>query len=375
MTHETTTLHVGYLTDAIEWGGAEISLANLLSALSPRVRATVIGVTEPIVRRVAAARAGTDVMLLTHTRGHLDVTGRLRDRRILRDLRLDLLQANLTSLTSCTGGLIAALSLTNLPVVTVDHLPIWAGSPRLRRPRRATRRLIARRVAKTVAVGEIAARTVERAVGLPPGSVVTIRNGVPDHPLSGSVANARPVAGTLARLDAIKGLDVLLSAAAAVPEIDVTIIGDGPEGGPLRSLADDLGLAGRVSFTGWSSSPRDLLSKFDIFVLPSRGEGLPLSILEAMFAELPVVATDVGSVSEAVDDGVTGILVPPDDARALGDALRTLAVNPELRKRMGDAGRRKAVTAFSTSAMASAYEDLYQAILCGASLAGEPGRP
>ncbi len=112
----------------------------------------------------------------------------------------------------------------------------------------------------------------------------------------------------------------------------------------------------------WSDAARDLLGDMDVFVLPSRNEGFPLSIVEAMLAARPVVATDVGSVREAVLDGVSGFVVPPDDVDALRSALRRLLDDAELRVHMGEAGRARALDHFTDTAMARAFEQLYERI-------------
>jgi glycosyltransferase involved in cell wall biosynthesis len=175
--------------------------------------------------------------------------------------------------------------------------------------------------------------------------------------------HVRPVVGILARLDHVKGIDVLLRSTVDVPGIDLALVGRGPERTALEQQASALGIASRVTFVDWTESPRDALAGFDIFVLPSRHEGLPLSIVEAMLAGLPVVATNVGSVAEAVLDGTTGYVVPPEDTVALSRALQDLAEDPARRERMGAAGRARALEHFTASRMAAMYENLYDTVL------------
>jgi glycosyltransferase involved in cell wall biosynthesis len=156
---------------------------------------------------------------------------------------------------------------------------------------------------------------------------------------------------------------VLFEALAALPDAALVLVGDGPERRWLEALATSPLLEGRVRFTGWHAEPRRHLTTFDVFVLPSRFEGFPLSIVEAMLARLPVVATTVGSVPEAVREGETGLLVPPDDAAALAAALGRLLADPALRSRLGEAGRRLALERFTAAAMARSFERLYEEIL------------
>jgi glycosyltransferase involved in cell wall biosynthesis len=119
----------------------------------------------------------------------------------------------------------------------------------------------------------------------------------------------------------------------------------------------------RLQITGWVSHAREWLGDFDVFALPSRWEGMPLSIIEAMHAGLPVLATDVGSVVETVIDGDTGFVVPRDDVAALVDRLRRLLGDAGLRSRMGQRGRALAAERFTAAAMAQRYEAIYSQIL------------
>src|SRR5204862_1696003 len=172
-----------------------------------------------------------------------------------------------------------------------------------------------------------------------------------------------PALGTLGRLDSQKGFDVLLRALVDVPEARLVVVGDGPERAALERLAAELSLAERVRFEGWREDARRYLTTFDVFVLPSRFEGFPLAVVEAMLARLPVVASAVGSVPEAVREGKTGLLVPPEEPAALAVALQRLLAAPSLRLRLGDQGRALALDRFTSAAMARSFERLYEEIL------------
>jgi glycosyltransferase involved in cell wall biosynthesis len=157
-------------------------------------------------------------------------------------------------------------------------------------------------------------------------------------------------------------MDVLLRSLAEIPGAGLVVVGDGPERESLERWAQALGLSDRVCFQGWQKDARRHLTTFDVFALASRFEGFPLVIVEAMLAGLPVVATNVGSVSEAVLDQRTGVLVDSENAAALTAALGSLLADPELRRRMGAEGRERAQV-FTPVAMARAFEDLYQELL------------
>jgi glycosyltransferase involved in cell wall biosynthesis len=139
----------------------------------------------------------------------------------------------------------------------------------------------------------------------------------------------------------------------------VRLAGDGPALSAVESAVLRDGLSQRVELLGARADVPDLLARSDVFVLSSRSEGFPVSVLEAMAAGLPVVATDVGGVAEAVEDGETGFLVPTADPEAFARALDRLLVDGELRRRMGAAGRARALSLFDVSGYRAAYGELY----------------
>ena len=339
-----------------------MSLGNLLASLRPEVSVTVIGVDPAVVGALAARRPATRSRVLPPVAGKLDLRSMLAHVRAVRKERPEILHTSLRTPWSCQYGILAGLVAPGVRVVCVEQLPIPSPS----RLQRAIRRFLAGRVAGHVAVGDRAARLVERFVGLPERSVGTIYNGVPDLEAE-PMARRRPgpIIGTLGRLDPQKGFDLLIRALPLVPDATVVIVGDGPERAGLERLARELGVTDRVLITGWSEQARAYLGSFDIFVLPSRFEGFPLSIVEAMLARLPVVATDVGSIAEAVLDGETGFLVPAEDVDALAGALQRLLADPELRRRLGESGRARALDRFTAATMARSFERLYEEVTRG----------
>jgi glycosyltransferase involved in cell wall biosynthesis len=137
------------------------------------------------------------------------------------------------------------------------------------------------------------------------------------------------------------------------------IVGDGPERQEIESAVHALGLETAVRLCGPRRDIPDLLARCDVFALSSRSEGGPISVLEAMAAGLPVVASDVGGVGEIVVDQQTGLLVPPGDPDALAAALERLLADPALRHRLGAAGRERAAQRFSLGALRAAHLELY----------------
>jgi len=163
-----------------------------------------------------------------------------------------------------------------------------------------------------------------------------------------------------------KGHETLLSALASItaqaPNLLLLVAGTGPQEPALRQQATQLGIANLVRFLGFRQDIPDLLSASDIFVLPSRSEAFPISILEAMTAGLPVVASDIGGIPEQVEDGVTGLLVTPGDVDELTHAISRLIGNQELRRQIGEKGRDK-VRQFTLERMVDGYISLYNQVL------------
>jgi glycosyltransferase involved in cell wall biosynthesis len=347
-------------SDATAFGGAEQALANLLAFLDPTFEITVLAVDEAVGEAIRAARKGAALQLVPKVENKWDVRPIMRHLRAVRSLRPDIFHANLWTTVRGQYGVIAALLARGVRTVVVEQAPLPTNSAL----QRLFKRLASRRLSAHVAVGERSARAVEEAVGLPPGSIRTIYNGVPDLVVDPLPRRANgPVIGAVGRLSPEKGFDLVIRALCDMPDATLVVVGDGSERSRLQALARELGLSDRVELVGWSDEPRRYLPGFDAFVLPSRQEGFPLAVVEAMLAGLPVVAADVGSVGEAVLDGETGFLVPPDDADALAAGLRQVLDHPELGRRLGSAGRARAVERFTAEAMARAFEDLYREIL------------
>jgi len=172
-----------------------------------------------------------------------------------------------------------------------------------------------------------------------------------------------PIVLTVARLDKQKGHSYLLEAAALVPEAMFVLVGEGPERSALEAQASILGLSNRVVFLGYRDDVSDLLASCDVFVLPSLFEGLPLSVLEAMAAGKPVVATDIGGTNEAVKHGETGLLVPSADPESLARAIRTVLFDPVLSQRLGSAGRARVHQEFSAETMVQRIAEIYDELL------------
>jgi glycosyltransferase involved in cell wall biosynthesis len=204
---------------------------------------------------------------------------------------------------------------------------------------------------------------------------VVIRNGV-DVAAASRSRHDRAVPRLIAvgRLKAPKDFVTLVRALATLPEgsFEAVIVGDGPDRELVEHEIAGLGLSGAVRLVGERSDVTQLLADSDVFVLSSRSEGLPVAVLEAMAAELPIVASSVGGLGELVIDGETGILVPAGDVKAFGAALGRLVADPELRRALGAAGRARAEAVFDVGAVQRAHIELYDRQLRLAGAVSEP---
>ena len=352
-------LRVVAYTDAAGVGGAEISLGHLVATVSADIDVTVLGTSSLVVDAIADRRPQAARMVLPATGSRSS----LAHTRTLHQLRPDVVHINLCTPWVGTTCLIAALLLPKARVVRVDQLPLrTTDALTLWRTR-----LLCLRVDAHVAVGEASARRMEDFYALGRGTILSVPNCVPDVMERPAPPPVRPdgqlVVGSVGRLDRMKAHDVLLRAMVQVDGVRVVILGEGDQRSALEKLATGLGVRDRLDLLGWVDNPRAYLPKFDVIALPSRSEGFPLAIIEAMLAARPVVATHVGSVAEAVSDGETGILVPKDDCDSLATALRRLRDDPALRTRLGQRGREVAVAHFTVEHMAANYEQLWYKVV------------
>lgn len=338
-------------------------LGHLLANLGEHVQPTLIGVDAGIIARIATRRPGTPWSVVPRVRSRRDLRAVWAHQRAIAAARPDVVQINLPVPFAEPYTVLAALTVPRTRVVVVEHLPMAIASPRMR----LLKRLTSPRLAAHVAVGGRAARQVEQLSGLPDGSVRSIPNGVP-MPESKDLPRSRDsdfVIGAIGRFHRQKAFDVLIRAVSQLPDARLVLIGDGEERIVLERLAADLEIADRVTITGWVEEASAYLRSFDVVAIPSRFEGLPLVLLEAMLTGRAIVATGVGSVLDVLQDGETGLVVAVDDADALADALRRLREDPGLKFRLGAAAAEYARLRFTAAAMARNYERLYEDILTG----------
>lgn len=361
-------LRVVVYTDAEGLGGAEISLRHLVERVSQRVELTIVGVSSQIVETIGGSRnfggtadSGSNVPQIV-----LPVKGSLawiKHWQTFRRLRPDIIHFNLCTPWACAIAQSAALTLPDVRVVRVDQLPLRTTDARTLWRTRA----LALRVDAHVAVGEASARKMEDFYALGRHSVISIPNGVPDMTIEPIAIpmnfDAEMTVASVGRLSAMKAHDILLRAIAKVEDVNLVLIGDGEEREPLVRLAEELGVSDRFHVLGWVAHPQAYLPNVDVVALPSRSEGFPLAMVEAMLAARPVVATRVGSMPEAVIHGETGLLIEKNDVPGLVNALTRLRDDPLLRSHLGKQAREMALAQFTADAMVASYERLWNELV------------
>lgn len=263
---------------------------------------------------------------------------------------------------SLTEKLLATLParMLGMRVIWMEHLV--AGRSLLQNPFRHPYAALSR-LARLVTVSEAAAASLV-SVGVPRGRIRVIHPGVvPEtRPLASLRRSGRPIVGAVSRLSKEKNIALLLRAfalvAKEVPEASLHIYGDGPERRELERLAEAGGIGAMTTFFGYVEDAGRRCAEFDVLAVPSSRESFGLAALEAMNCGVPVVAAKVGGLPELVIDGRTGMLVPPEDERAMADALLSLLRDRERGWKMGEAGHDAAVARFSLEKMKHAWIDL-----------------
>jgi glycosyltransferase involved in cell wall biosynthesis len=354
-------LTVAHFSDSGAFGGTERALLQLLGGLDrQRWRAVLFHADLPGATQLAdEARALGVPTYPVHQpdRASRGVASIVPIARALRRERAVVFHAHQIWSLSCRYGIVAAaVAGVRARVATAQlfvEMPPLLGID-------LQHAVLTRCLHRHIAVSRfVAARMrdrfrvrAEKIVVIPNAATVAPRAAqpVPRSELAGNTTE--PIVLTIARLDAQKGIAHLLDAAAAVPHASFAIAGDGPDRAALEARAATLGIGDRVRFLGHRRDVPALLASADLFVLPSLYEGLPLAVLEAMTAGVPVVATAIGGTDEVVRDGETGTLVPPADPAALAAAInRTLADR--------DRAARLAAAARSTvAAVARLYDTL-----------------
>jgi glycosyltransferase involved in cell wall biosynthesis len=354
---------------SLDPGGTERLVVQICQRLQPRFRLAVCALDEAGDWAPDLRLRGIDVVPLQRGPGFRPSLGR-RIAELTRRYRASVVHCHHYS--PFVYGAIAALLRPGLKIVYTEHGRLSDAPPSLKR--RVVNPVLGRLPHAAFAVSH-ALRGSMIAEGFPAGRLTVIHNGVelaPSFPpLSRRDARALLglpdhafVVGTVARLDPVKDLgasiEAVARARASVPGVVLAIVGEGGERGRLEATAAQLGVSDRVRFLGRRDDARRLLPALDVYVNSSISEGISLTILEAMAASVPVVATRVGGTPEIVTDGQSGLLVPARRPSALSAALQRFASEPDLRRQLGAEGRATVEQRFTIDGMVDRYAEVYE---------------
>jgi glycosyltransferase involved in cell wall biosynthesis len=361
--------------DSHGFGGAELQLLSLAERLDRRR-------FEPVVIRAASP---TEPPYFAERLRKLDIESHpapsplglrhvdtlLRFARMLRRWKIDVFHAHKTYPPACRFGLLTAVLARCEVVISTDQLRSPGIPPRRQRH---LLRLLGARMDGHIAVSTSLKRYLVQHLKFRLDKVRVIPNWVDPDLFAGvdrayvrkelALSEDAMVIGCVARFHQQKGHPYLVTAIAELirrhPSIRVLLIGAGITQAAVEAQVRRLQLAPYFHFLGQRDDVSALLAAIDIFVLPSQYEGLPVSVLEAMVSGKPVVATAVDGTVEAVDDGRTGLLVPPGDVAALIEALEFLIRRPDVRASMGAAGRHRVLQNFAAGPLVRQTEAMYK---------------
>jgi len=362
---------VVYIAHTFLVGGAEEMVLNLVRHLPERFEPAVccIHAAGPIGEEIRRTR--TPLAVLGLNPGWRRPWDLMRLRSYLCRMKPQIVHTFL--LTGSLYGRAAAM-LARVPVVIGTEVNMYE---RKRRHHAWSERVLMAGTDRVVASAEAVREFYIRQVHADPAKVEVIYNAVDWSQLDVTMTRAEmraslgvaadaPVAGIIARLTEQKGHRYLFAALAEEPalaRLQLLVVGDGELKDELRRHGQSLGLSPRVHFLGARRDLGNLLAAIDVFVMPSLWEGLPLSLVLAMGAGVPVVATRIAGIPEVVQDGTSGLLVPPADAPALATALARVVSDPALRRCLGTTARGFVVPRFGVEGYVRAVTSLYDRLL------------
>lgn len=357
-----------YIITLAELGGAQSHVAELLRGFHGRYELHLASSVEgPLI--AFARDLGVYVHLLPGLQRTINPLNDVRAVHECVDL-LRRIQPDIVHLHSSKAGFIGRIAthIAKIPVVFTAHG--WGFKPGVPPSRRivvwSSERVVSGFTNKIICVSDYDRNLALRYKISNPKQLITIHNGLSHDAPQASPSKGEELSVIMtARFQEPKEQQLLLRAFAQckASNIRLLFVGDGPQINDSKALSARLDLENRVSFLGDRDDVPTLLAHAHVFVLLSRYEGLPISILEAMRANLPVIASRVGGVPELVRHGASGYLVPPGDARAVAGGIITLASSPALRVSMGAKGRQIFEAKFTQDQMLARIEAVYQTLL------------
>jgi glycosyltransferase involved in cell wall biosynthesis len=349
--------------------GAEAVILNLLRTLNEGGHAGILGVFSNSLNpnlqlHERAAKAGVESHLIP-CQGQIDLTVTGRIRELVRQTGADVVHAH-----GYKADVYVYLALRGVKIPLVSTCHNWLEQNPLVSFYGIIDRFVLRRYNAVVAVSDQVKKRL-LAAGVNGDLVYRVENGIDLRPFDRVLASPREeigpertlTVGWVGRLSHEKGADIFIHAAAKtlvyLSGTKFIVVGDGPDRNQLESLIDKLHIGSNVSLIGRRDDIPSVFASFDVAVSSSRQEGLPMAILEGMASRLPWIATAVGNVPTVVLDGVTGVLVPPEDSELLAGALVALLQDAGRRERFGLAARKLIEEKFSAVRMAEDYLRIY----------------
>ena len=358
------------ITRADDLGGAQTHVRDLAVALKERGEQVIVlaGGGGPLFDSLAKHQVECRLLknLVHPIKPFQDLSADREIKAIIKEIKPDLV----TTHSNKAGllGRFAAKSL-KIPVIHTSHGFLFGGRENSLPGYfyRLAEKIAAGSADRIICVSESEYRLALELKVIKPDKLRIVYNGLPDIDCECWAApEQEPVRIiNVARFAEPKDHLTLLQALAGLGDLKwhMDLVGDGPQQKYIESLADDPRLAGKISILGMRSDVPELLAKSSLFVLSSKREGFPISILEAMRAGLPVVATNVGGIAEAVIDGETGFLVPVGDHAAMRKRVCALIEDPQLRKQMGTKGRERFLKHFTLKQMVENTVDIYREVV------------
>lgn len=358
-------IKLAHVVDSLKYGGAENQVVQILNGLDPhRFERILVTFKEVETGLTHALDPEVQCFNMRYRRwGHVQCITKLY--RLFRLLKIDVIQAHMF-----WANLHVAIAawFAGVPVmITTEHgRNPWKKIIHHSIEKDIISPLATMRVAVSKDIWNIRVKH-----GVPEGKIIVIPNCVeiPEIKTTSRYKDKLQI-GTVGRLAPVKDYETLIMAFKKVREdgfnAELIFVGDGPERSKLEMEVQDLGLKEYVTFTGFQANVNAFLNDFDMFVLSSLREGIPVAMLEAMAMAVPVVATSVGGIPEVIEHNVDGMLVTTRNPEIIANALERLIQDSASRHRIGEAGRNKVIRFFSREAICHQYEKLYIDLLNGA---------
>lgn len=365
-------IHIAFLVHTYGFGGLENMVTNLVNHLNPHRFTSTIICFAPLGQlnnRVDINRV--QVLSLGKTGGN-NPQLIYKIYQILKEIGVDIVQTH--NWGTAVEGILGAKLARIQGVIHAER-----GTIEVKARNIFLQRLLWGVADHVLSVSDAHKKKMTHLIGFPYSKIQAIVNGVdtdrffPNSEKKEEMRNALGLKksslciGTIGSLRPVKNQSLLIKACQSIlpqfEEVEVLIVGEGPLALQLKQEVQALGLTEKIHFSGAQPNIPEILNAVDLFVLPSRSEGMPNAVLEAMSCGVPVIATAVGGVPEVIEHGENGILIASEDEPQLVAALTNLIQNPETRRMLGMKGRQRVLSHFSLKAMVSEYQDLYESLV------------